>query len=140
MAGIKFKVETDAKRVRSFQNLLNDAMRKATVKLMTKIADDARSRAPVDTGALKTSISITTDLVDEFDTNVARASALRVTQFEEHPPPLKNQFDGYVSVPVRYASYIEFGARGRPPHFLFLNADSFMPKYRDYILESGELE
>lgn len=88
----------------------------ALYRIGEDVANKAKSDAPIDTGALKQSISVTTRSKSNFDSNVsaAKAMAREGTGFASKTNPPENAVD--VHAPTHYAAYQELGTRLNAAH------------------------
>lgn len=84
-------------------------------RLSGKVRDRASDNAPVDTGALKTAISITTTRRSDHTSRIAKAKMLRPeARFADVSQPPENAAD--VHAAAHYATFQELGTRFHPAH------------------------
>lgn len=114
---------------------LQAALRARAAALVAKAALDieaaAKQRAPVDTGALKNSISAVTINGSDYDANVAAAQGLNPEAQIAAAPQPADELEAFVVVPVHYAAYQEFGTVHMPAQpFLTPAIEAVAPSLR----------
>ncbi len=97
---------------------LEQAVRERAAALIAKAAFDieaaAKQLAPVDTGALKNSISAVTAQGSDYDANVAAAAGLNPKAQIAAAPQPSDELEAFVVAPMEYAAYQEYGTRFMP--------------------------
>lgn len=108
--GLNIRIQ--ARLTEGFSNIIKEySTNYATGKrrLGEDIRDRARGYAPVDTGALRQSISVTTREYSDFTSNTLKAAQLRDETILGEPTVTSQ--DVVVTAPMHYAHYQEFGTR-----------------------------
>jgi len=111
--GLNIRIQ--AKLTEGFSNIIKEySTNYATGKrrLGEDIRDRARAYAPVDTGALRQSISVTTKEYSDFGENTLKAAQLRDETILGEPTVTTQ--DVVITAPMHYAHYQEFGTRRNP--------------------------
>jgi HK97 gp10 family phage protein len=98
------RLDVDTRGIEQFAQGLEDELSKLVRKTAFAIEGDAKTRAPVDTGALRASIyTVTSD-----------GGSSRVPQGVEAAGPVErpsSPTEAVVAVGVNYAPYVEYGTR-----------------------------
>ena len=143
--GLNIRVR--AKLTEGYSNIIKEYSKNyATGKkrLGKDIQDTARGYAPVDTGALRRSISVVTKEFSDFAGNVASAKGLRPTAADYvHGKPSVTSHDVIVVAPMHYAIYQEFGTRshGSQPYLIpaFDEVTSNFSEHFSALLKIGRM-
>lgn len=121
---------------------LQAALRARAAELVAKAAFDieavAKQLAPVDTGALKNSISAVTAAGSDYDANVGIAQGLNPQAQIAAAPEPADELEAFVVVPVHYAAYLEYGTVHMPAQpFLTPAVEAVAPSLRQ---AAGQLQ
>ena len=143
--GLNIRVR--AKLTEGYSNIIKEYSKNyATGKrrLGQDIQDTARGYAPVETGALRKSISVVTKEFSDFAANVATAKGLRPSAADYvHGKPSVTTHDVVVVAPMHYAIYQEFGTRahGAQPYLIpaFEDVTSRFDEHFSALLKIGRM-
>lgn len=114
----------------------------AVAKAAFAIEAEAKAHAPVDTGALKASISAITAGEDHSGVNYIVAQAFNPGATLADAPQVESDLEAIVAVPMSYAAYLEYGTAHMPARpFLTPAVEAIQPELEQALAElGGELE
>jgi HK97 gp10 family phage protein len=138
MAKSGMNIRIKAKLTEGFSNIIKEySTNYATGKrrLGEDVRDRARQMAPIETGALRESISVITKEYSDFNDNVAIAKQLRPEAAGRiYSAPSTTVHDVIITAPMHYAPFQEFGTRyhGAQP-YLIPAFEEVISKFEQYF-------
>jgi HK97 gp10 family phage protein len=130
MPAVTITTVVKSNRANSLKNLIGNPVAKTILRTLQTVQEEARLRAPHDTGALAASIYVSTPEFSDYAECAAEAQALRPGVEPEPEERTMEELSGNVGSCSPYASYVEFGTERAPAQpFLTPASDTIQQTY-----------